>query len=309
MSADELTVFVLSTGEETLEDCLRSLERQTCRFRLERITDECPMSRAFQAMPQRCATRYFVQVDADMLLDPDAVERLYAGIRRAGRFTVMVSGQLEEEGFGPGGAVKCWKRDLFRLARFRDVRAVDRDLFRRIRWLGLHPRPLPGLFGIHRPRHSACSAYVKAKGDVEKWRYLRRPARTYALPLLDMLLIQYPESRHRLLGMLQGALATGERLRRSKDLQRERAGYAQVIARLGWQTEAPLPPLSVQDGEALRRLFAASYRAAASRETSDQQDLAALIEVLFATTPQPHREHATEPQRRPITNDQVPITT
>ncbi|MBI4341822.1 MAG: hypothetical protein HY599_00470 [Candidatus Omnitrophica bacterium] len=282
MRADDLTVFVLSTGEETLPDCLRALEGQTHPVRVERITGVAPMSRAFQAMPERCVTPYFVQVDADMLLDPDAIERLHTGIRRAGRFTVMVSGQLEEEGFGPGGAVKCWKRGLFRIARFRDARAVDRDLFRRIRWLGLHPQPLPGLFGIHRPRHSAFSAYVKAKGDVEKWRCLRRPARQYALPLFDMLLIQYPESRDRFLGMLLGCLTVGDRLRRSKDLPFERALFAQLMQRLGWRDGAPPPALSAEQGEALRRLFAESYRDGPDRESAARRALTGMAWSLFA---------------------------
>jgi hypothetical protein len=231
-AADDLTVFVISTGEETADDCLAALEAQTRKARVETIADVYPMSAAFQAMPDRCETRYFLQVDADMILNEDAVERLHGAIRRSAPWTFQVSGQLYEEGFGVGGAVKCWKRSLFRYFSFHDVRTVDRDLYRRTRRFGLRPRSLKTVVGTHRPRHSPVSELLKAKGDVEKWRYLGRPAGQYALSLVAAL--EADESgRDRLLGALLGALTIEPRLSRSKDVRYERELRERVLAVLG----------------------------------------------------------------------------
>jgi hypothetical protein len=219
---DTLTVFVITTGEDVEGACLDALQRQTCGFRLETIADVYPMSAAFQAMPDRCETPYFLQVDADMVLEPDAAERLHRAVSRSSPRVFQVSGQLYEEGFGPGGAVKCWKRSLFRFFEFHDVRTVDRDLYRRTRRFGLARRQIDERVGTHVPRHSPESEWMKAKGDVEKWRFLRRPPEAYAVPLLEELLARFPAEPNRLAGALMGALTGEPRLSRSKDIRHER---------------------------------------------------------------------------------------
>jgi hypothetical protein len=250
--ADSLTVFVISTGEEVLDDCLAALEAQTRPVRVERIDDVFPMSAAFQAMPDRCETPYFLQVDADMVLEPFAAELLHDRLRRTGPRVFQVSGQLYEEGFGVGGAVKCWKRSLFRWFSFADVRTVDRDLYRRTRRFGLGRKHVGDVVGRHIPRHSPESEFLKAKGDVEKWRFLGREAERYALPLVRELLAEATVPADRLTGALLGALTTEPRLSRSKDIRHERAIRAAAAAALGAGPPGA-PPGGVEE------LFAAAY--------------------------------------------------
>jgi len=76
----EVTVFVLSVGEPTLLECLMALDRQETKARIERIENVVPMDRALQVMLDRCETPYYVQCDADMILNPDAIRRLYRSI-------------------------------------------------------------------------------------------------------------------------------------------------------------------------------------------------------------------------------------
>ena len=230
MTEDDLTVFVVTTGEGVEDECVAALERQTRSFRLETISNVYPMSAAFQAMPDRCETPYFLQVDADMVLEPDAAETLHDALRRSSPRIFQVSGQLYEEGFGLGGAVKCWKRSLFRWFSFHDVRTVDRDLYRRTRRLGLGRRHIETRVGTHVPRHSSESEWLKAKGDVEKWRFLGRAPGMYALPLLDELIERYPADANRLAGALLGALTTEPRLSRSKDISHERAVREEALS-------------------------------------------------------------------------------
>lgn len=231
---DDLTVYVIVTGEETMSDCLDSLNNQDCGFQIETIKDVYPMSAAFQAMPDRCSTKYFVQVDADMLLKPHAVSLLHSGIRCTNPMTYAVLGMLYEEGFGPGGAVKCWKRGFFRFFSFHDCRTVDRDLFQRARRFGFKRHVLSQeVIGIHRPRHSPYSAYLKAKADVEKWRFLERPPDQQALPLVSDILNSPHESRHRLLGILCGSLTGACRLVTSKNARIERQRWERLLSLLG----------------------------------------------------------------------------
>jgi hypothetical protein len=73
----ELTVFVLTVGAPSFAECMKRLEAQDCRFNREVIENVAPMSRALQCMLDRCRTRFFVQVDEDMLLYPHAIRSLY----------------------------------------------------------------------------------------------------------------------------------------------------------------------------------------------------------------------------------------
>jgi hypothetical protein len=219
------------------------------------------MSEAFNEMHRRCQTPYFVQVDGDMILKEGAITRLYEGIRRTGFFTYAVYGQLYEEGFGPGGTVRCWKRDFFRWFQFRDVRTVDRDLFRRAAWFGFRRGNLNVNLGTHRPRHSLFSEYLKSKSDVEKWRFLKRPARRYALPLLEELLRDPQENRCRIFGALLGGMTSWERVCRSKDVRLEEERLRRVLDLLGWKDLQALRLCEgcVISGELSAR-FASAYR-------------------------------------------------
>lgn len=275
----DLTAFVITTGEEPVDECLERLRGQTCSFRIEEIAGVYPMSAAFQAMPDRCETRYFLQVDADMLLHEDAVDRLYEALRASGPRTYMVSGLLHEDGVGPRGALKCWRRALFRVFRFRDVRTVDRDLYRRAGRVGLRFRQLGEEVGLHRTRHTPFTAYLKAKADVEKWRFLRRPAERYALPLLDEALADAAAERERLLGTLVGALTHGPRLVRSKDIRHERALHHELTAGLGLRAS----PAAL--AEEVRELFADAYAADPRRPQPGRAALAEAVVAGFSAGP------------------------
>jgi len=226
---DDLTVFVISTGEDTLDDCLRALGEQDCSFHLEHIRDVYPMSVAFQAMPDRCQTPYFIQVDADMILYPHAIRTLYNALRSAKFFVYLVYAMLLEDGYGVRGSIKAWKREIFKWFEFKDSRTVDRSFARRVRRFGFRQRDIGEVLGIHKPYHTSYSEYLKAKSDIEKWRFLRRPAKRYALGLLNNSIEAYPESKHQFFGVLLGSLTGRERLLRSKDARLEDIRYRRVL--------------------------------------------------------------------------------
>lgn len=93
--SSHLTVFILSTGDQrNLAECLAHMERQTVRFRTELISGVAPLSEALQQMIQRCTTRYFIQVDEDMLLRTSAVEVLYDALIGCRKETAIVCASL-----------------------------------------------------------------------------------------------------------------------------------------------------------------------------------------------------------------------
>jgi len=226
---DDLTVYIISSGEDTENDCVAALQAQSCSFKIEFIRNVCPMSKAFQSMPDRCSTKFFLQVDADMILEKEAVYKLYTAIVNSPFWIYCITGQLFEEGFGVGGAVKCWKKSLFNFISFRNKRTVDRDLYSRLRWFGLRTRKITDVLGIHRPRHSDFSLYLKAKSDVEKWRYLKRPSNRYALSLIEEVLDQENISPYQLLGVLTGAITIRSRVELSKDSLLEASRFNNIL--------------------------------------------------------------------------------
>lgn len=222
----EVTLFIISCGEESFEECLEAINKQTIydKLKIEIIKDVYPMSRAFNAMHERCSTPYFIQVDADMILNKNACELLYNEALSTNFLTYVVYGQLYEEGFGIGGTVRCWKKSFFNYFKFRDVRTVDRDLFKRAKRFFLKRKKISydDVIGIHKPRHSVFSEYLKAKSDVEKWRFLRRKVEKYALPLFDEIMKNPNLNKYKILGLLLGAITNKEIINKSKDISYEK---------------------------------------------------------------------------------------
>ena len=73
-----LTVFIIRSGDNpNYEDCLNSLNNQSIKFNLIEIKDVAPMSKAFQKMIDNCETDYYIQVDEDMILFEDTIEKIY----------------------------------------------------------------------------------------------------------------------------------------------------------------------------------------------------------------------------------------
>ncbi|MCK9558034.1 MAG: radical SAM protein [Candidatus Cloacimonetes bacterium] len=74
----QITAFVISAGNNpNYPICLKALQDQTAKVTIDIIKDYSPMSVAFQQMLVRCKTPYYIEVDEDMVLNPDAIETMY----------------------------------------------------------------------------------------------------------------------------------------------------------------------------------------------------------------------------------------
>lgn len=221
----ELTVFLISSEEETKKDCIEALRKQTIKFNLLEIENIYPMSLAFSQMHLRCKTKYFVQVDSDMILYPNAIEKLYLSIKKTFFFTYRVSAPLYEIGFGKGGMVKCWKKNIFNFFDFRDVRTVDRDFEKRVKIFGFRKKTINEILGKHIPRHSNKSSFIKSKADVEKWKFLKRKFNKYCGPKLREIISKKRINYYELYGSLFGIIGSKENLIKSKNIYKENIIY------------------------------------------------------------------------------------
>ena len=217
---DNLTVFLISTDEETYEKSKKSLLNQNSIFKIKEIKNIFPMSAAFQYMPDNCETDYFIQLDADMILHHNSIYKLYTEILNSSFLTYRISGKLYEEGFGIGGHIKCWKKSIFKNFSFKNSRTVDRNFHNRVKWFGFRNKLLNEILGNHVPRHSVLSEFLKTKSDIEKWKYLRRDADKYGIPLLIKVVNE--NSIPKFFGLLMSCLSPWNRIIISKDINYEK---------------------------------------------------------------------------------------
>lgn len=111
---DKLTVFIITTGAPTFEDCLAAIQAQDlCNFQIKVIRNISPMSAAFQQMNLRCTTPFFIQVDEDMILYPDAIFKLYSALMASPENTALYYLSLLDTDLGiPIVGVKIYRHSI-----------------------------------------------------------------------------------------------------------------------------------------------------------------------------------------------------
>jgi len=73
----DVTICVMSCGELTEKKCIKAIEpflEQGCPF--QRVTDVFPQSKALNQMIEQCDTPWLIPVDADIILYPNAWDRI-----------------------------------------------------------------------------------------------------------------------------------------------------------------------------------------------------------------------------------------
>ena len=123
-----ITVFVSTVGAASFNECMAHLDQQDCRFRLKVIKGVAPMSAAFQLMMDRCQTPYYVQVDEDMLLRPDAIQSLYQWIQGTEPDVALVVAWLWDDHLRRGiQGVKAFRHSIVSHYPFADVESCEKD--------------------------------------------------------------------------------------------------------------------------------------------------------------------------------------
>jgi cellulose synthase/poly-beta-1,6-N-acetylglucosamine synthase-like glycosyltransferase len=122
---NDVSAVVLTVGEPSTAEAIESLHRQTVPLRdIIVVRDVTPFHKALNAGAARVKTRFFVQVDADMILDPRCVAALRSGMhRRAG----IVVGRLRDALTQDVVGIKLFRTVCFESTVFRDSISPDTD--------------------------------------------------------------------------------------------------------------------------------------------------------------------------------------
>ncbi|ULA63108.1 MAG: Glycosyltransferase [Nitrospira sp.] len=164
------TVFVLTVDDPACPSCLEALRKQEGPpFKLDIIRNVSPFSAAAQRMIADCDTEFFIQVDEDMMLNPDAVATMEGIMRKAPETVGMVCFHLYDEDRECAiQGVKIYRMALLKRVSFRDLKASEMNLLDQmgeqgIRWI-LHPDVL----GRHGTIYTPASIYRRYKTMYEK---------------------------------------------------------------------------------------------------------------------------------------------
>jgi hypothetical protein len=124
--SEDVTLFVLTVGRsDSFADCLNSLRQQHVKCRLEIIANIYPLHEALQQMLNRCATRFFVEVDEDMALYPEAIQKLYLTLSRSDNAALACGGLWDCFMRTPIHGVKMYRHEFASKFRFENVLGAD----------------------------------------------------------------------------------------------------------------------------------------------------------------------------------------
>lgn len=237
------TVFLLSVDDPAFPACKAAIDAQEgAPFTLEIIQNVTPFSAAAQKMITDCATEFFIQVDEDMVLQPDAVATMEAVMRRAPDDVGMICFHLYDDDRGMTiQGVKIYRTALMKSLAFQDVKASEMDLLEQmgrhgIKWV-LHPE----VKGRHGTVYTPETIYRRYKTmyekDIRQWNTLTADIRRKA--------DQYRESGDplalfALLGAVHGIVLAPLAPDREKDARQYALKELEVFRRLFLST----PPLT-----------------------------------------------------------------
>lgn len=189
--SDQLTVFLISSGEPDYETAKRALLGQDCQFILKEVKNVAPMNAAFQTMLDTCTTPYFIQVDADMVLEPWAIRRMYeetqresiqhgVSLRPMNRVAMLTFLLYDVHLCMNIYGVKIYRHEIMRRFPYQSSYSCEVDQVKRILAGGFFAIDLheadalkpqtENTFGLHSPTWTPESIYRRYKRLAQKWR-------------------------------------------------------------------------------------------------------------------------------------------
>lgn len=173
---NDLTVFVVSAGQNpNYEDCMKALENQTLQAPIEHIKDLSPIPVALQQMIDRCQTTYYIGVDEDMILHPDAVETLYKGIVESTDDYPMLIYLLNDPhlDFNIYG-IKVYKHEVMKRYPYSlETNACDVEQIQRMSKDGYKVRFMEECVGLHSPKWTNELIFERYLNLMEKYKQYR----------------------------------------------------------------------------------------------------------------------------------------
>ena len=259
---NDVTAVVLSTGERTTQDAIDSVNQQSLPVHeVIVVRDLAPFHRALNAGACQVKTPFFVQVDADMLLDRHCVAALRKSMRpRVG----IVVGRLRDALTGQAVGVKLFRTQCFSDTSFENTLSSDTDFvddIARAGWSTIYIGQLGNswaTFGEHRPDYTPAYTYRKHLLQGARYGYLQKPeGLRWHFRVLET-------SPHPSALVAQTALAQGLFLGETRDLLGI-ATYDEEFARIGDfissnQNGSAPGDLGLRPDVPMEALFGAYYR-------------------------------------------------
>ena len=133
--SSNISAVVLTIGESTFDECIDRLQNQTLPIDdIIIVKDNFVLHEAYNQGIKQVKTEFFLQCDADMLIDPDCVEVLYSAIEKD---TGVSIGYLDDDILGTVQAIKLFRTSCLQEQPFEDGVTTDTNAISRIRNQGL----------------------------------------------------------------------------------------------------------------------------------------------------------------------------
>jgi GT2 family glycosyltransferase/2-polyprenyl-3-methyl-5-hydroxy-6-metoxy-1,4-benzoquinol methylase/tetratricopeptide (TPR) repeat protein len=242
---ESTTVFVLTVGDPAVDACKKALTNQSgTRFRTTVLKDICPFSAAAQKMITDCATEFFIQVDEDMILQPDAVATMEAAMQRAPKDVGMIYFHLyDEDRECPIQGVKIYRTELMKRVSFRDLKASEMNLLDQMGEQGIRWTLHPDVLGRHGTVYTPETIYRRYKTmyekDIRQWNCLTSDVRQKADRFRET---GDPLQLFALLGAVHGIVGAPHVADREKDARRYNLKELDVFKRLFFSSPPPTQP-------------------------------------------------------------------
>jgi asparagine synthase (glutamine-hydrolysing) len=218
---DDVSVVVLTTGEATTQAAIDSLNRQSTPLAdIIVVRDVVPFHKAFNAAVKQVKSSFFVQLDADMVLDAGCIAALRKGMQRD---VGVVVGHLRDPLIGQVVGIKLFRTACFQIGMFTDSISPDTDFVAEIARAGWKTVYIGRLrtsgpdqwatYGEHHPDYSPPYTYRKYLLEGCRYRYRQTPG------AIRWHFAQLEASRHPSALPAQIGLAHGIFLEQITDLQ------------------------------------------------------------------------------------------
>ncbi len=210
----KVTGLVLTVGEPTMKAAIESLRLQTVPCdEIVVVRGITPFHRAMNEGISRIRTEFFVQCDADMVLDPDCVEMM---LRFQHDEDAVWIGYLSDELLGTVQAVKMFRTSCVREQPFSDHISSDTQLINRLVDRGWkyrfvrRDRPrfghAPEVLGAHRPSYTPLYTFEKFRLEGARVAY-RGVFDEFDACLTKLAQGDHPMARIALIGFCYGLLS------------------------------------------------------------------------------------------------------
>lgn len=171
----DVTALVLTLGEDYTERAIASVRRQSLpAAEIIVVRGISPFHRAFNSAVSRVRTEFFIQVDADMILDDTCVEKLRDFVSDG---VGSVVGHLRDPLLGRIVGVKLFRTQCFHHVNLRDSLSSETDFVGdslKKGWTTIYARKYLGVwgtFGEHCPDYNPHYTFCKFVRDGAKARY------------------------------------------------------------------------------------------------------------------------------------------